>query len=375
MAPHLTLAEKDFLRGLLGQGHAPVTIYQRFVAKRARQGVPAPTLGNLRRALKGVTYKQGMSETRGRKKVLTRAKVRAMNKARKELIATAKGQREVHWADVMRKARVRGVDPTTAARALKAMVPGLQWRSPRQKPALSNEHKAERRAVCADWLELPTTFFTRRVDMVIDNKKFVIPTHKNGKAHLQMAKVRGHLRTRAEGLKPGFTKPNCRKHRSNPGSCVNVCAGISNGKIKLWQELPATWNGQAAEDLYRGPLATTLVAQRGRKRRYMILEDNDPTGYKCGKATAAKKELHIEPVRFPKYSPDLNPLDFYVWSEIERRVLAKPVARVESAKKYKARLRRVALSLPKEAITKALAAVRKRAAAVVAAKGGYVKYD
>ena len=90
---------------------------------------------------------------------------------------------------------------------------------------------------------------------------------------------------------------------------------------------------------------------------------------------AAKTEVGIEAMRFPRYSPDLNPLDFYVWSEIERRVLASPVERVESAKQYKARLRRVAMALPGESLQKAVAAVRKRAAAVVAARGGYVHRD
>ena len=229
--------------------------------------------------------------------------------------------------------------------------------------------------MCVEWQDFPTTFFTRKLDMVIDNKKFAIPTHKNAKAHLKMTKVRGHLRRRGEGLKLGFTKPNSQKHRSNPGGFVNICAGIVNGRIKLWHELPGAWNGEVAEDLYRGPIMDTLKAHRGRKRQYLILEDNDPVGYKSGKAKAAKDELKIQPLRFPNYSPDLNPLDFYVWSEIERRALASPVTRVESAKQYKARLRRVAMSLPKEPIEKALAVVRKRADAVVQARGGDLAFD
>ena len=143
----------------------------------------------------------------------------------------------------------------------------------------------------------------------------------------------------------------------------------------MWQALPSKWNAKAAEDLYRGPIISALKKELGPKRRYVLLEDNDPAGYKSNKGRAAKADLHIEPLRFPKYSPDLNPLDFYVWSEIERRMLAKPSAKLESGTAYKARLRRVAKALPASGILKALASIPKRAKAIVEAKGGHVALD
>ena len=347
MAPHLTAKEKDFLRALLGKGLSLVQIHAKFVARRARSRTDALALNNLRRVLKGETYRQGLCETRGLKRKLTPRAVRKLNKTRKELIKKAAGEEEVHWDDILRKPRVQKVDPTTAARAVRRVLPGLQWRAPREKPTLSKQHKAERLAICTEWQSLPSTYFAKTVDLVIDNKKFTIPTHKNSKAHLKMTKVRGHLCTRGEGLKSGFTKPNCRKHKSNPGAYVNICAGLTDGKVRMWHELPSAWNGEVAEKLYRGPVIDTLRAHRGHKRRYTILEDNDPVGYKSNKAKVAQLDFKIGPVRFPKYSPDLNPLDFYVWSEIERRMLASRVKGVESAKQYKSRLRRVAMSLPR----------------------------
>ena len=358
-----------------GKKKSPVEIHARFAAKRTREGKAAPTLGNVRRALKGLTYKQGLAETRGRKRKLSRTNALALNKARKELIAKANGQQEVHWQDVMRSARAPCVDPTTAARAVKELVPDLQWRPPREKPALDKSHKRERLEVCKEWLSWPKTHFTNKVHLVIDNKKFAVPTHKGAKARLKMAKVRGHLRTRREGLSEGFTKPSSHKHKSNPGAVVNICAGIANGKIALWHELPAKWNAEVAEGLYRGPIMKTLTAEHGKKHRYAILEDNDPAGFKANRAKAAKLELGIQPIRFPKYSPDLNPLDFYVWSEIERRMQASRITRVESPAECKARLRRVVRALPREALQKAVQAIYKRAQAVVDAKGGHVRVD
>ena len=47
----------------------------------------------------------------------------------------------------------------------------------------------------------------------------------------------------------------------------------------------------------------------GEKRRYVVLEDNDPVRYKSNKAARAKKDGNLVAMDFPRYSPDLNPLD------------------------------------------------------------------
>ena len=94
MAPHLTAKEKDFLRALLGKGLSLVQIHAKFVARRARSHTDAPALNNLRRVLKGETYRQGLCETRGRKRKLTPKAIRKLNKTRKELIKKAAGEEE-----------------------------------------------------------------------------------------------------------------------------------------------------------------------------------------------------------------------------------------------------------------------------------------
>ena len=106
----------------------------------------------------------------------------------------------------------------------------------------------------------------------------------------------------------------------------------------------------------------------------LIIEDNDPTGYTSGKAIAAKKELKIEAFTFPRYSPDLNPLDFYVWHEVGQKRLAN-LKGPPSVKKFKKELRRIALALPEEQVRAAAASMKKRAASVVEAKGGDIARD
>ena len=113
----------------------------------------------------------------------------------------------------------------------------------------------------------------------------------------------------------------------------------------------------------------------GIKRKYTVLGDNDPTGYKSNLAKAAKAALKLEAIDFPRYSPDLNPLDFFLWNEVQRRMALKKEPRNESIAGYKARLRRTALAIPEEVIHKAVVGIRTRAQAVIDAKGGDIARD
>ena len=60
-----------------------------------------------------------------------------------------------------------------------------------------------------------------------------------------------------------------------------------------------------------------LKAKSPGKKKFTIVEDNDPTGYTSKKAVAAKEDSKITAVALPRYSPDLNPLDFFLWSEVD----------------------------------------------------------
>ena len=143
----------------------------------------------------------------------------------------------------------------------------------------------------------------------------------------------------------------------------------------MWHALPKHWSGEVAANLYRGAIAKTLQKVSGDKDKYLVGEDNDRTGYKSGKALEAKREVGIKSVDLPKYSPDLNPLDFYVWSAVEKRMAAAKVKQPESAKKYIARLRRTALKLPEEPLKKAVLSMKSRIQAVYDAKGRDIARD
>ena len=376
MAPHLTSAELDFIHGLAAnKGLTAREIHQRLASRRRRKGAKAPHITNVRRAIRGKTYRRGHVETRGRKKKLSAQAVRKINATRRTLIQKAKGEQEVHWKQILKAARV-DVHKTTASRSLKEAGYDVQWRRPREKPLRTPAAEALRAEIAGRWRRRPVTFFTEALDLIMDNKRWEIPTHAAAVSYSKMKKVRGHLRTREEGLSAGYTKPNTKKHCLNPGASVLICAGVINCKVKIWRYLPGNrWNGEAAAETYRKTIYPALKRHRGEKASYCVLEDNDPTGYKSNKAIAVKSELGITGIQFPTYSPDLNPMDYFLWAEVEKRMAANAPAGRESAAKYKARLRRTAMGIPADVIRKGVAAIKGRAQAIFEADGGNIPQD
>ena len=155
---------------------------------------------------------------------------------------------------------------------------------------------------------------------------------------------------------------------------MTLCVGISNCRIVLW-EYNRAWNGQVAADLYKGAIMKVLAKHRGVKASYLVAEDNDPTGYKSGKAMAEKRRLGIQTIEWPRFSPDLMPLDFSLWQNIERRAHMSAPKGKESVNAFKERLRRATLATPAATVRAVVAAMRSRAAMVVAAKGKDIRTD
>ena len=375
MAPHMTEKEVDAIRAKAGRGVGPVKIHEWIAQKRRAKRQTEPDLTTVRNVIKVKTFRRGVPETRGRKCKWTARATRKANAVRKDLIKKAKCEAEVTWGDVVKKARVPRVHDCTAKRSFKRLGIAVTARRPRERPQRERHQERERAEICRRWRFLPANHFTEKVDLIIDNKKWPIPTNARGRRFLKTKSVRFHLRTRSEGIKKHFTKPNGKKNRINPGASVNVCAGISNGRIAFWHYLPSTWNATVAAATYRGPILRALRRCRGEKDSYLLLEDNDPSGYKSKKACEAKAEVGIRTMEFPRYSPELNPMDYFVWNEINTKMLKSRVKGFESIKKYKARLRRTAMSLPRETVLKAVASLKKRAQAVYDAQGGDIARD
>ena len=328
----------------------------------------------VRRFLKGKTHKRGATETRGRKRTFTRRNVLHMNSVRKGRIKKSKGARQATWDVIRRAARAQTADPTTVARAFQREGIDVKLRRSREKPERTDQEEQEREEVCGKMRRWPLHKFTDGLDMIIDCKKFPAPATPGARQHLAKQKVVAQLRTRGEGLKKHFTKPSAaNKHRKGCAS-VHVLAGISNGRIVLW-EYYNRWSGKTAAEMYEGPLLKTLKKQRGEKPSYLIAEDNDPSGFKSSKGMAAKKRAKIKTIKWPRYSPDLMPLDFSLWDDISNRMQSTAPRGRESKEAFKVRLRRMALRTSHKTVVAAVEAMRTRAKQIWEAKGGNIARD
>ena len=53
---------------------------------------------------------------------------------------------------------------------------------------------------------------------------------------------------------------------------------------------------------------------------FTVLEDNDPCGFKSKLGREAKRKSHISSFDIPKRSPCLNVCDYFLWSNVNRRM-------------------------------------------------------
>ena len=100
---------------------------------------------------------------------------------------------------------------------------------------------------------------------------------------------------------------------------------------------------------------------------------SEPSGYKSSAGRCAKVASKVETLDLPKRSPDLNPLDYGFWSEVNRRMRLQErgFSRVfrETRKQYIVRLRRTAMRMPKSFLAKLVQSMKRRCAALRAADG------
>ena len=219
--------------------------------------------------------------------------------------------------------------------------------------------------------------WSRFAHAVIDNKVF--PAYTSG-AFREMAarrRVRGAYRGRKRALSAGYVKPRASLKQNTGQKGVMVTCALGAGKVLMWHVVDGQWNGRAAASMYSGPLRRSL--QRGHPcvaGSWRVLEDNDPSGYKSSKGVAAKKASAIVAMSLPPRSPDLNPLDFSFWAEVNRKMREQergwPKSKKESRAAFIARLRKTAMTMPKEYIEKTIGAIAGRCKKIVDAKGGHI---
>ena len=142
----------------------------------------------------------------------------------------------------------------------------------------------------------------------------------------------------------------------------------------MWHEVDGSWSGRAAAELYTGPLKAALRRNYPNKRTHTVLEDNDPTGYKSGAGVAAKRACKISVFEIPCRSPDLNPLDYSIWAEVNRQMREQErnwKKKKETRAQYAARLQRTAQGLDPAYVNDVVGNLAVRCERLYQAQGGY----
>ena len=195
----------------------------------------------------------------------------------------------------------------------------------------------------------------------------------HSRAYAAKRVAHGSFRAKAGGLGKGHVKPRKNLKFNTGARSVQVTAGISARRVLFFRFVKGSWNAETAAHMYSKKLTPALAATRPQKRRHLILEDNDPSGYKSKRAIAAKAANKIDVLELPRRSPDLNPLDYGSWAELNKRLRRQeqhfPKNKVEGKEEHIQRLRRTAMIFSPGTLSKLVQSMQRRCRALPPARG------
>ena len=238
-----------------------------------------------------------------------------ITQTRRRLIKEANGEYRVTYGHVR---EVSGLKKKACQKVMEQALraKGVRFRAPRNKVFVSEEDAKKRRLQCEAWQRKSSEFWMDKVHAYVDNKSFPLPLTPKQRLRYRQTRITGHLRTAAEGLVRGFTKPRD-SHCFVGFPSLAISAAVNKNRVIMWHVLKKTWNGASAAQMYKGPLLSALRRTHGKSQRYTIVEDGDRKGNESGKA---KKDVNIRALTLPPRTPSLMPLDYAIWTEIEKRM-------------------------------------------------------
>ncbi|CAK0836256.1 unnamed protein product [Prorocentrum cordatum] len=282
----------------------------------------------------------------------------------------------------------------TARRALHAR--GVRFHPMREKPRAwpikvrADADVKDRLAFAKAHSSKPASYWASKIHAYMDNVCF--PTFPTASARVYAAKraARGSYRSKGSGLAKGHVKPR-NGNMSSFGKNVNVAVALSAKKVLTCHVVDGRWNAGAAARMYREGLAPALRKACPKQQSFLILEDNDPTGYKAKISIEAKARLRlsnwrprggsaprgaageVKCLKFPKRSPDLNPLDYGFWPIVNKRLRAQepkfPPSKRESRAAFIQRLKRTIMRTPSATLEPLVKSTKRRCGALRTAKG------
>ena len=250
----------------------------------------------------------------------------------------------------------------------------IVFRRMRAKPILTDADRRARFAFAKKYRTMSKAWWVKNVHMHIDMKTFTAYVNAAARDVAALRTVRGAYRQLGQGLDEAYVVVP-KALRYNPGAKpIKVLAGVGRGRVRVWHVVEGKWCGSAAARAYEGPLLQGLRRAWPRKRKFQVLEDNDPTGFKARAGVQAKAAVGIKAFEIPKRSPDLNVCDYALWAAVNRKMRRQekkfPRAKRETRAEHIARLRRAAHSLTPAFINKSIGDMRRRCRLLFERQGG-----
>ena len=315
--------------------------------------------------------KQVERKKQGRPRVLSNADIDFLERRLHELIVKSMGKYHVTAAMVKCSARCKA---SVKAMQLAFRIRRIFFRKMREKPLLTEDDVKARYAWATKYRHKTRAWWLKAFDAAIGGELFKV--YLNGKERLRAARhaTYGAYRKPDKGLHQAYVRPKGALHHNTGAKGCLIQAAVGKGRVLMWHEVCGSWSGPAAETLYTGPLKTALRRNYPKKRTHKVLEDNDPTGYKSGAGVAAKRDRNIDVFEIPCRSPDLNPLDYSIWAEVNKRMRAQErtwKTKTETRDEYVARLKRTAKGLERTFVDDVIGNLAVRCERLYQAKGGF----
>ncbi len=310
----------------------------------------------------------------GRPELLTPAQKDRLEEIVEEMVEKADANYEVTLPMVHRRSRFK-CSERTISRALHGR--GYRFFKLYEKMILTPEDIKKR----WDWAKLyagkSSAWWRKKVQIHLDNHHFKRASTGKGRKILAKRCVRHVLRrkgTQASRIRSCYVKPSGKLRAGGGVNGVLKLGGGGGGKVLTWETITDRGSGYTAAEMYTKVIKPALKKRYPNKTRFTILEDNDPTGNFSKKGIAAKAAGKMDVLRIPKRSPDLNVLDYNIWSTVER-LLRKQERNMKDAMKesrgqFIRRLDRTAYGLSEETINNAIGSLQRRCQLLLKAKGG-----
>ncbi len=235
---------------------------------------------------------------------------------------------------------------------------GVWFHKLREKPVLTSEDVKARSAFATRYRSRTAAWWIEHVHLHVDNHVFKVPGNKATRRALAARKVHGTYQTAGRGLQSEHVKHGRQLRQGSGYRGVMVCGGVCSQGVVLWHVIDGQWCGRAAADVHSDPMRDALRRAFPEKRSFKLLEDNDPVGNRSRAGLAAKRQCRFSTLDIPKRSPNLNVMDYFLWSEVEKRLRRQERSWVDGRKETRAdfirRLKRTAARTPAHVVRGAI---------------------